>query len=498
MRCGEVRKPTEPRSADQPLEASDDADAITESWSHIEVAKLAPGKATAIAADLDHALWDVRLAVEDYPKMRAMALRIADELAAASAAERQLAHEAAADGWAHAGSPAGGGPKSAGWVIPASPAESGSEIEMLLRWLVDSHFTFLGYREYDLVNDADGLALHGVPGTGLGILRHDKAHTTRLSTLSQRARQIATDPNHRLIMTKANSRATVHRPSYLDYVGVKRISESGKVIGEWRFLGLYTHMAYTDSITRIPILRRKLTEVYDASGIAADSHDGRDVADFMEVYPREELFQTPVAELADVAGEVLRLRERMQTRLFLRKDIYGRYVSCLIYLSRDRYNTKVRVAVQEILRRVLGGSQVDYSAVVDEGPIARLHIVVRAERGKMLVDPDVAALEQAIAAAVRSWDDDLIREAVASSASEAGVRCSPSSPTRSPTPTRQTCLPPPPSPTWPRSSRCASRAWTSRSRCGSRLATWAASPSSSSRMPIAPSIRARASRARAN
>ncbi len=395
--------------------AQDSTDVITESWSHIEVTKLAPGKATAIAADLEHALWDVRLAVEDYPKMRAMALRIADELAATGAVDRQLTGDAAAAEQARlaVGSPGGGGPKSGGWVVPSSPAESPSEIELLLRWLVDSHFTFLGFREYDLINDADGLALRGVPGTGLGILRHDKAHTTQLSALSSQARHIATDPSHRLIVTKANSRATVHRSSYLDYVGIKRISESGKVIGEWRFLGLYTHMAYTDSIARIPILRRKLTEVYDASGMSADSHDGRAVAEFMEVYPREELFSTPVAELASVASEVLRLRERMQTRLFLRKDVYGRYVSCLIYLSRDRYNTKVRIAVQEILRRVLGGAQVDYSAVVDEGPIARLHIVVRAERGKNLVDPDVAALEQAIAAAVRSWDDDLVREGVA-------------------------------------------------------------------------------------
>jgi glutamate dehydrogenase len=403
----EVIKPNEARGAEHPDEADADPDVITESWSHIEVAKLGAGKATAIAADLEHALWDVRLAVEDYPKMRAMALRIADELAATGAIERDQA------GYLAAGSSSGGGPKSAGWAIPASPAESPSEIELLLRWLVDSHFTFLGFREYDLVAEADGLALRGVPGTGLGILRHDKSHTTGLSNLSPQARKIATDPRHRLIMTKANSRATVHRPSYLDYVGVKRLDEAGKVVGEWRFLGLYTHMAYTDSITRIPILRRKLNEVYDASGIAADSHDGRAVAEFMEVYPREELFQVPVAELAEVASEVLRLRERMQTRLFLRRDIYGRYVSCLIYLSRDRYNTKVRVAVQEILRRVLGGAQVDYSAVVDEGPIARLHVVVRAERGKTLVDPDVAALEQAIAAAVRSWDDDLVREAVA-------------------------------------------------------------------------------------
>jgi glutamate dehydrogenase len=393
----EVLRPAETTCSDDRTGDGGSA-VIPESWSHIEVARLPAGKASAIAADLEHALWDVRLAVEDYPKMRAMALRIADELAAASTSTP--------------GAPDGRGTPQSGAGSPQA-AESPAEIEALLRWLTDSHFTFLGYRQYDLLHQADGPALRGVPGTGLGILRHDKPGPTSLAGLPEHAQKMAADPGRRLIMTKANSRATVHRPSYLDYVGIKRLSATGGVIGEWRFLGLYTHMAHTDSITRIPILRRKLTEVYAASGIAADSHDGRAVAEFMEVYPREELFQTPVAELADVASEVLRLRERMQTRLFMRKDIYGRYVSCLVYLSRDRYNTKARVAVQEILRAALGGAQVDYSAVVDEGPIARLHIVVRAERGKTLVDADVAVLEQSIAAAVRSWDDDLVREAVA-------------------------------------------------------------------------------------
>jgi glutamate dehydrogenase len=395
---------------------------IAESWSHIEAAKLPAGKAEAITRALEDALADVRMAVEDYPKMRAMALRIADELAA-GAAGAVTASPDAEEEFAGAGSSSGGGPKSAGWVIPASPAESDAEIELLLRWLVDAHFTFLGFREYDLI-DADsgrgGRALHGIPGTGLGILRHDKTDDTPLAVLPPEAQKLATDPRHRLIMTKANSRATVHRPSYLDYVGIKRLSPAGRVVGERRFLGLFTHMAYTDSITRIPILRRKLTEVYEASGISAASHDGRDLAEFMEKYPREELFQTPTGELAEVANEVLKLRERMQTRLFVRKDIYGRYVSCLVYLSRDRYNTKVRVAVQEILRRVLGGAHIDYSAVVDEGPVARLHIVVRAEPGRKLVDADVSALEQAIAAAVRSWDDDLAREAVAQLGENAG------------------------------------------------------------------------------
>ena len=226
----EVVRPIESvRPADRPrIPGTDGApDRIAESWSHIEVGKLAGGKAEAIAADLEKALGDVRMAVEDYPKMRATALRIADELAAAGSSAGQESSGGSAEltgAWAVPGSRTGGGPKSAGWVVPASPAESAAEIESLLRWLVDAHFTFLGYREYDLVPEAGGLALRGVPATGLGILRHDKPESTPLSALSEQAQEIATDPSHRLIMTKANSRATVHRPSYLDYVGIKRLS----------------------------------------------------------------------------------------------------------------------------------------------------------------------------------------------------------------------------------------------------------------------------------
>jgi glutamate dehydrogenase len=371
-------------------------DEIAESWTHIEVATLAQGKRDALAADLERALGDVRLAVEDYPKMRVAARQLTEQLAETRASPRP---------------PSSSGGQADGTGPSIGRPESAAEIEMLLRWLVDAHFTFLGYREYDLVQEAGGLALRGVPGTGLGILRHDKAGTTSFDELPARARENALDPAQRLILTKANSRATVHRSSYLDYVGIKRLSDTGEVNGEYRFLGLYTHAASSESITRIPVLRRKLAEVFAVTDLPADSHDGRDLVEFMEVYPREELFQTPVSELAEVATAVLRLRERMQTRLFLRKDIYGRYVSCLIYLSRDRYNTKARLAATEILRTALNAGQLDYSVVVGETAIARLHIVARAERGQQLADPDVAELEQAVADAVRSWDDALAQEA---------------------------------------------------------------------------------------
>jgi glutamate dehydrogenase len=350
-------------------------DEIAESWTHIEIAAR-PGaiRAAALERELPGVLHDVRVAVEDYPRMQAMAIRLAERLAAEE------------------------GPR-----VPA-------ETQALLRWLADNHFTFLGYREYDLVDGPDGMALLAVPGTGLGILRDDRPGSTSFAALPAAVRARAREPQ-RLILTKANSRSTVHRPSYLDYVAVKRIDEAGEVRGEYRFLGLYTHAAYHESITRIPVLRRKLASVLEAAGMAADSHDGQDLTEILEDYPREELFQISVEELTPIAVGVLGLRQRRQTRLFLRKDIYGRYMSCLVYLPRDRYTTPSRLRIQEILRSAFDGVSVDYAATVTESALARLHVVVRIERGRTLPEVDAAGLERALAAAVRSWDDDLAEEA---------------------------------------------------------------------------------------
>jgi glutamate dehydrogenase len=349
--------------------------AITESWTHIEIAAR-PGaiRAAELEQELRSVLHDVRVAVEDYPRMQVMAVRLADRLAAEH------------------------GPR-----VPA-------ETQALLRWLADSHFTFLGYREYDLVDGPDGMALLAVPGSGLGILRHDRHSSHSFAALPPEVRARALEPQ-RLILTKANSRSTVHRPSYLDYVAVKRIDETGQVRGEYRFLGLYTHAAYHESITRIPVLRRKLASVLEAAGMTADSHDGQDLVEILEGYPREELFQISVEQLTPIAVGVLDLRQRRQTRLFMRKDLYGRYMSCLVYLPRDRYTTPIRLRVQEILRAAFDGASVDYAATVTESALARLHVVVRMERGRRLPEVDAARLERKLAATVRSWDDDLAEEA---------------------------------------------------------------------------------------
>ncbi|MEU9580939.1 NAD-glutamate dehydrogenase [Streptomyces chilikensis] len=375
-----------------PGDASDlPHDAHVESWIHVEMDRETDrDDLKQIAADLQRVLSDVREAVEDWEKMRDAAVRIADELPF-----EPLASDL--------------------------PQEEVDEACELLRWLAADAFTFLGYREYRLVDDD---ALAAVPGTGLGILRSDPHQTPdadgnlpddrgddpsgpSFERLPADARAKARE--HRLlVLTKANSRATVHRPSYLDYIGVKKFDENGEVIGERRFLGLFSSAAYTESVRRVPVIRRKVAEVLAATGFSANSHGGRDLLQIMETYPRDELFQTPADELRSIVTSVLYLQERRRLRLYLRQDEYGRYYSALVYLPRDRYTTAVRLRIIDILKEELGGTSVDFTAWNTESILSRLHFVVRVPLGTELPhlsDADKERIENRLAEAARSWAD---------------------------------------------------------------------------------------------
>ncbi len=347
---------------------------LEESWIHIEIDRQTDRAVLdRLEEDLLRVLGDVRAAVEDEPKMRALAGTIAGELA-----DRK----------------------------PPLPEQEITDGIELLGWLADEHFTFLGYREYVLDEGEGGVSLRAVPGTGLGILRSDQAESTSFAALPAQVRDKARDPRL-LVLTKANSRATVHRPAYLDYVGVKRFDDDGRVMGERRFLGLFTHTAYGESIEHIPVLKHKLEEVLARAGLTADSYDGKDLVEILQTYPRDDLFQISVDELLPIALGVLRLRERKQLKLFVRKDEYGRYMSCLVFLPRDRYTTQIRLRIQDILLSAYDGTSVDYSAMVGDSILARLHVVVRGERGRPLPEVDPAELEARLVAATRSWADDL-------------------------------------------------------------------------------------------
>ncbi|MET9777102.1 NAD-glutamate dehydrogenase [Streptomyces sp. NPDC006367] len=357
-------------------------DAHVESWIHVEIDRETDrGDLKQITADLLRVLNDVREAVEDWGKMRDAAVRIAEGLPDES--------------------------------LPGDlPPRELEEARELLRWLADDHFTFLGYREYQLRDD-DSLA--AVAGTGLGILRSDPHHATDEShPVSPSFERLPADARakareHRLlVLTKANSRSTVHRPSYLDYIGVKKFDEQGNVVGERRFLGLFSSAAYTESVRRVPVARRKVEEVLERAGFSPNSHDGRDLLQILETYPRDEMFQMPVEELEPIVTSVLYLQERRRLRLYLRQDEYGRYYSALVYLPRDRYTTGVRLRIIDILKEELGGTSVDFTAWNTESILSRLHFVVRVPQGTelpQLSDADKERIEARLVEAARSWAD---------------------------------------------------------------------------------------------
>ena len=355
---------------------SADGPGLRESWIHAEI-----DRGSRSAADVESALRrvlsDVREAVEDWPRMRATAISTADAL---------MQHP-----------PVG---------VPVPESE---EAAALLRWIADDNFTFLGYREYDLITDEGRDRLRSVPGTGLGILRSDPDHTLPPHYLSDLVSAQAHEPRV-LVLTTANSRSTVHRPSYLDYIGVKRFDDEGRVTGERRFLGIYAASTYVQSVREIPILRTRVDAVLAELEMDPGSHSGKEIVQWLETYPREELFEVDSADVAPVALAVHQMAERRQTRVFARRDPYGRFMSCFVYFPRDRYTTAVRLRIQEILREAYGGASVDYTARVSESVLARLHIVVRAAPGHTVDNADVVLVQERIAAAVRSWDDDFASE----------------------------------------------------------------------------------------
>ncbi|MFI0795735.1 NAD-glutamate dehydrogenase [Micromonospora rubida] len=353
---------------------------LVESWMRIEIDPVRDaGEREKLRRELQRVLTDVREAVEDWPKMRQRALTLADDLAAARTADNR----------------------------PPVPEKDITDSVELLRWLAHDHFTFLGYREYRLVDapGGEGSALEAVLGTGLGILRSDSPEARALSSMTSEAHEKALE-KRLLIITKANSRATVHRSAYLDYIGFKIFDEAGEVIGERRFLGLFSTAAYRTSVRELPVVRRKVAEVLDRSGLSRRSHSGKDLLQILETYPRDELFQIKTEDLYHAVIGVLRMAGRRQLRVFLRRDAYGRFISCLIYLPRDRFTTQNRLRMQDILLRELNGVGVDYTTRVTESMLARVHFIVRTDPTRPPGDIDADLLAEELADATRLWDDD--------------------------------------------------------------------------------------------
>jgi len=274
----------------------------------------------------------------------------------------------------------------------------------LLDWLAADNFTFLGYRYYRLQPVSEPAKLVPDPRSSLGILRRPRSRA-RTRKLTPAMRRFA-NGRSLLIITKASSRSTVHRPGYLDYIAVKAVDRKGRAVGEHRFLGLFTSTAYSESPRQIPVLRDKVRRLFERSGVQPQSHRGKALMHIIEHFPRDELFQGSVNELLRVTKGVLGLQDRRKVRLFVRRDVFRRFISCLAYVPRDRYNTQVREGIERVLLEAFGGEQIDTVATVSESALARLYLVVRIppDSGKRL---DIAKAESAIAETIVTWKDRL-------------------------------------------------------------------------------------------
>jgi len=350
---------------------------VRESVMHFEVdRRLSKAEAADLQERITAILGDVRLVVRDFQPMREGAGRMI-ELA------------------------------RAGSVLYG--ADEVAETVAFLEWLLDLNFVFLGYREYDLVDLPGGRALAAAPGSGLGILSKPgwSAYEEPVPLDSiEPALRARIEGGDLLIYSKTNRLSTVHRRARMDYIGVRRVSPEGRIVGEARMIGLFTSKAYMEPASKTPVLHRKLQQILEAEDLIEGSHDYKTVVSIFESFPKDELFAASVEELRTQVMGLLALQEQQHVRLFVRRDLYGRSVSLLVALPRDRFNADVRRKLQDLFLERFAGSSIDYHLSITESGLAQIHFTVHIAKGEI---PNLAfdELEREVAEIARTWDDRL-------------------------------------------------------------------------------------------
>lgn len=295
--------------------------------------------------------------------------------------------------------------------LRACPLEPGpysmAGVVAFIDWLLDGNFTFIGYRGYRLDRRDREIHLDALGGSGLGILREDgNDHPSQsFAALPPEIKAIVIKPQV-LQLSKSSHRALVHRPVYLDFVGIQRFDETGAVIGEHRFLGLFTASAYQLTPDRIPLLREKYHAVMARAGLPEDGHGYKRMRHILNQFPRDELFQNDLDTLYPMLDSIMHLYDRRALRLFVRVDHYRRFVSCLIYIPRDKHSTALRLKIQDILMEAFAGIALEFNTQFSEASHARIHVHVRT-RPNQIRKFDVQQVEQGLNAAMRGWDDEL-------------------------------------------------------------------------------------------
>jgi glutamate dehydrogenase len=372
-------------------ETGEPVGACKESYMHVQISEQPQDRLEDIRLGLESVLSDVRASVEDWKSMSERCLEIVADLEKSP---------------------------------PPLPKEEVADGVAFLKWLADDHFTFLGFRDCSFTGEAGKLLVKIRPKTGQGVLRDEKVKVfDGLRTRGDLPRDVLhfLKQPQLLRITKSNHRSTVHRSVYMDTVAIKTFDKNGKVTGERLFAGLFTSVAYSRSPRDIPLLRRKVLETLEHSGFERNSHDGKSLLHILETFPRDELFQISQDDLSAITMGVLHLQERQRVALFARRDPFERFVSCLVYVPRDRYDTNLRMRYQQILSKAIGGEIGSFAAQVSEEALARLHVIVRTTPGQV-PDLDFSALETRLVDATRSWIDRLESALVEDRGEEQGIR----------------------------------------------------------------------------
>ncbi len=287
------------------------------------------------------------------------------------------------------------------------PAEV-EETKLFLKWIEDHHFTFLGVRDYELVQKGHETLLQPIVETGLGVLRASLAGQSsvrNLSNMTPEAQELSLSP-HILVMSKTNTRATVHRDAYTDYIGIKRFNAHGQVIGERRIIGLYTSAAYNTNPKHIPFLRHKVALIMQNSLLNPRSHAGKVLLNILETFPRDDLIQATEEELLEMCMGIFHMQERRRIRMFARMDVYHRFVSCLVYVPKERFNTELRHAMQDVLEASFNAQEITFTTYFSESVLARIHYIIRINPQEK-AQYDFKAIEKRLIEVGRSWNDDL-------------------------------------------------------------------------------------------
>ncbi|HEY0556163.1 MAG TPA: NAD-glutamate dehydrogenase domain-containing protein, partial [Thermoanaerobaculia bacterium] len=359
-----------------------------ESFMHIRIKPLLDTDREAIERELHRVLGDVRAAVDDFPAMRERCRALIVELRESPP--------------------------------PLPPAEIEEGIAFL-EWLTaNGNFTFLGYRELRFESEGDSMVAHLLDEDGLGLLRDRNVKIleglNNLGTLPPEVREFVRQPAL-LRVNKTRRRSTVHKAVPMDVVAVKAFDAAGQVNGERQFVGLYTAAANQTSPQAVPLLQGKIKQVLDRAGFQPGGYDDKNLRHIIETYPRDEMFQIPADDLYRIAVGILLLQQRQRVAFFPRRDPFERFVSCLVYVPRDAYDTALRRKLGDVLAEAYQGTVTFSQPYLTDSPLARIQITVETEPGHIPdVDPD--EVERRLAEVARSWQDRL-REALVAARGEA-------------------------------------------------------------------------------